>query len=304
MKISNLIFLGALIIFSLISTNASAFASAPQTVLEEKFRTLEVNAQGRLGISAINTANRARIDYRAQERFPMSSTFKVIAVAAILKQNMSNHDLLQQKINYTQQDVDSSGYAPVTRSHVGNGMTVAELCAAALMHSDNAAINALIKKLGGTAAVTIFARSSLHDSIFSLDRTEPSLNSAIPDDVRDTSTPQAMQNDLQQLTLGDVLALKGREQLQTWLAHNTTGDARIRAGVPPAWQVGDKTGTSDYGTTSDIGIIRPPHCPPIIVAIYFTQYTKEAAPRADIIASVTRLLIQEFAQTDQCLQAH
>jgi beta-lactamase class A len=98
------------------------------------------------------------------------------------------------------------------------------------------------------------------------------------------------------------LAVPQREQLVTWLKNNTTGDARIRAGVPKGWIVGDKTGTGSlYGTTNDIGIIWPSKCAPIVVAIYYTNNKKDATKREDIIASVTRSLISEFAQTDRCI---
>mgnify|MGYP003512876270 FL=1 len=181
-------------------------------------------------------------------------------------------------------------YSPITEKHLADGMTIFNLCAAAITQSDNTAMNLLIKKLGGLEAVTAFARS-IGDNTFRLDRWEPKLNSAIPGDLRDTSTPAAMERSLQQLALSDALALPQRKQLQTWLKSNVTGNYRIRAGLPKAWIVGDKTGTGDYGTTNDIGIIWPPKRSPIVVAIYFTQNKKNAVKREDIIASVTHLLI-------------
>lgn len=81
------------------------------------------------------------------------------------------------------------------------------------------------------------------------------------------------------------------------LIHNTTGNARIRAGVPKYFIVGDKTGTGDYGTTNDIGIIWPPHKKPIIIAIYFTGNNKNATARDNVIASAIRILINDFMLT-------
>lgn len=126
-----------------------------------------------------------------------------------------------------------------------------------------------------------------------------------PGNLQDSSTPAAMEKSFQKLVLGNVLALSQHELLQTWLKNNTTGDARIRAGVPQNWVVGYKTGTgSYYGTTNDIGIIWPPKCDPIVVAIYYTHNNKNAANREDIVETVTRLLINQFAQTDQCVKSN
>ena len=185
---------------------------------------LEKQAQGRLGVSAVNTANQMRIDYRASERFPLCSTFKLVAVAAILQQSMYNASLLQQHIDFTPQQVQDSGYAPITAQHVDRGMTVSELCAACISYSDNAAANLLLQILGGPAALTRFARS-IGDHTFRLDRWEPALNTALPQDERDTSTPAAMTDTLQRLLLGNVLAPTQRELLLYWLKNNTTGNA-------------------------------------------------------------------------------
>lgn len=293
----------AAITFFLISTPITLLADTqptqPATTIQQKLAALEASADGRIGIAAIDTANNTAIQYRADERFPLCSTSKLMGVAAVLKQSMKDNDLLNQKVTYTEKDIVS--YSPITEKNLAKGMTVSELCMATMTYSDNSAMNLLLKKIGGAGAVNTFARS-VGDNKFRLDRPEPELNSAIPGDPRDTSTPAAMQKSLQQLGLGNVLAAAQQKQLQTWLKENTTGNSRIRAAVPKNWVVGDKTGTGEYGTTNDVGIIWPKNCPPIVVAIYFTQNKKEAKPKDDVIASATQLILKEFANTNKCIK--
>ena len=272
--------------------NASVFAA-------NSLKELETASGGRLGVSAINTANHAEIQYRQNERFPFCSTFKVIGVAAILQESTEKSNLLQQRIHYKQDDLVT--YSPITEQHLRDGMTVAELCEATLTTSDNTAMNLLMKILGGPKAVTAFARS-IENNSFRLDRWEPDLNTAIPNDLRDTTSPMAMRISLQKLVLGHGLPAYQQTLLQSWLQKNKTGAARIRAGVPKTWLVGDKTGTGAYGTTNDIGIIYPPGCKPIVVTIYFTQGIKDAKPREEVIASATRMLVDEFSKKDVCLK--
>ncbi len=89
----------------------------------------------------------------------------------------------------------------------------------------------------------------------------------------------------------------------SWLTTNTTGDARIRAGAPKGWLVADKTGTGGaYGTTNDLGIIWPPNCAPIIMAIYYTSADKNAITRDDIVAKVAQLTLNQLAQGDLCIE--
>lgn len=264
----------------------------------EKLAKLEASSGGRLGLSAVNTADNMHIDYRAAERFPFCSTGKVMVVSAILKKSEKNSAILQKKNMYTQKDVSISGYAPVTKQHIDNGMSVAELCKAAIEYSDNTAMNLLMKIIGGPKAVTSYARS-IHDDTFKLDRWEPQLNSAIPGDNRDTTTPFAMVNSLRGLAFGDYLTFAKRKMLLAWLKNNTTGNTKIRAGVPPNWLVGDKTGSGSYGTTNDIAIIWPPKNPPIVMVIFFTKDAKEATPLNEVIVAATRIVVDAFAPIER-----
>ncbi|MGL5700438.1 MAG: class A beta-lactamase, partial [Kluyvera sp.] len=174
---------------------------------------------------------------------------------------------------------------------VNSTMTLAELSAAALQYSDNTAMNKLIAHLGGPQKVTAFARE-IGDNTFRLDRTEPTLNTAIPGDPRDTTSPQAMAQTLRNLTLGKALGETQRAQLVTWLKGNTTGSASIKAGLPATWVVGDKTGSGDYGTTNDIAVIWPENHAPLILVAYFTQPQQKAESRRDVLAAAAKIVTE------------
>jgi beta-lactamase class A len=129
-------------------------------------------------VFARNTATNQTVLYRANERFPMCSVFKALAAAAVLRDLDHDHEFLAKRIRYTDKDVADSGYTPITGrpENLANGMTVEQLCAATVSHSDNAAGNLLLRELGGPTAITRFCRS-IQDPTTRLDRWEP-LNSA------------------------------------------------------------------------------------------------------------------------------
>ena len=249
---------------------------------------LEKEFGGRLGVAALNTADGRQVLHRADERFPFCSTFKMMLSAAILSREPA---LLKKRIAVDKSDLVP--HAPVTSKHVGAGMTVAELCEATIQYSDNPAANLLMKQIGGPAAVTAFARS-IGDNEFRLERWETELNSALPGDVRDTTTPLAMARSLQKLVLGDALPAAARKQLKDWMLGNTTGATRIRAGVPAGWPVADKTGAGDYGTVNDIAVIWPPGKAPIVLAVYTTQPNKDDKTRPEIHGEVAKIVIEAF----------
>ncbi len=262
-----------------------------QNLIINQLSILEKNANGRLGVVLIDTADHSTITYRAEERFPLCSTSKVMAVAAILKESETDSRLLNQRIHY--QPSDLVEYSPIAEKHLKKGMTLGELSAATLQYSDNAAMNLLLKQLGGPDEVTKFARV-IGDKYFRLDRKEPELNAVVPDDERDTSTPQAMADSLYHLALGNTLATTQREQLVEWLKGNTTGNTSIRAGLPENWIVGDKTGRCNYGSTNDIAVIWPDtKRAPLVLVTYFTQPDNEIArARPDVLAAAARIVTQ------------
>jgi len=265
-----------------------------RALITQQLAELEKQSGGRLGVMAINHAGGAspdRIGYRESERFPFCSTFKVVLVGAILNRSREDASLLQRRVRYGQGDLVR--YSPVTEKAVATGMSVSGLCAAALQYSDNTAANLLIGELGGIAAVNAYARE-LGDPDFRLDRMETALNDAEPGDERDTTTPFAMAGTLRKLVLGEWLPTLQQRMLADWLRGNTTGDTRIRAALPGDWQVGDKTGSGDYGTTNDIAVIWPGNAAPVVLAIYFTQPAKEAPMRAEVVASAARIIAEHF----------
>jgi beta-lactamase class A len=262
-------------------------AAAPQTPAA-LLAGLEKEFGGRLGVAALNTADGRQVLHRDDERFPFCSTFKMMLSAAILSREPA---LLKKRITYDKSDLVP--YSPVTSKHLADGMTVAELCEATLQISDNAAANLLMKQIGGPAAVTAFARS-IGDTEFRQERWETALNTALPGDARDTTTPLAMAKSLQKLVLGDALPTAARKQLKDWMLGNTTGATRIRAGVPAGWPVADKTGSGDYGTVNDIAVIWPPGKAPIVLAVYTTQPNKDDKTRPEIHGEVAKIVIEAF----------
>ena len=284
-------FLGAAALTPFISLNASASTPAPAAAPDAPmtaFASLEKDLGGRLGVAAINLATGKQVGHRTGERFPVCSTFKAVLAGAILHRSTGDPALLERRISYTAKDMVP--HAPITEKNIGKGMTVAELCAATVQYSDNPAANLLMKVLGGPEAVTAYARS-IGDTEFRLDRWETELNSAIPGDPRDTTTPLAMMRTLQAMVVGEALPAPQRQQLKDWLVGNTTGGKLIRAGTPAGWTVGDKTGGGAYGARNDVAVIWPPGQAPIVIAVYTAHDSKDAKYREDIIAGATSTAI-------------
>lgn len=256
--------------------------------LMRQFRDLEAERGGRLGIAVRDTRTGATASHRADERFPMCSTFKLLAAGAVLARVDAGKESLKRRVSYSASDLVD--YSPATEPRVDEGgMPIGELCQAAITLSDNTAGNLILASLGGPEGLTAHLRT-LGDPITRLDRTEPDLNEALPGDPRDTTTPAAMLADLERLTLGNALSDSSRDTLVGWLRANRTGGARLRARLPAGWSVGDKTGSGSRGTTNDVGLLWPPGGAPILVAVYLTETEASVEHRNATIAEVGRLV--------------
>jgi beta-lactamase class A len=256
-------------------------------MLAREISRLEVLSGGRLGFALLDSADGSRYQHRGNERFPMCSTFKLLLVAAVLRQVETGEETLARRIAVRKEDLVP--WSPFSETRVGSDASVEELCAAAMTQSDNVAANLLLPLIGGPPGIGSFART-LGDDRTRLDRNETELNSAIPGDPRDTTTPLAMLGNLQALLLGDALTPAGGAMLEAWMRANKTGDARLRAGLPKGWQAGDKTGSGANGTTNDIAVLWPPGRKPLLVVSYLTGSKLDSESRDALHASVARAL--------------
>jgi beta-lactamase class A len=280
---------------SLSLLGATARAGAGKfDALTAQLARIEGDSGGRLGVAVVDTGTGTTAGHRAGERFPMCSTFKLPAAAAVLARVDAGKDKLDRHIVFTRSDLVT--YSPVTEKHVGTGMAMAAICEAAVTLSDNTAGNLMLEALGGPAGLTAWLRT-IGDDVTRLDRNEPQLNEALPGDPRDTTTPDAMAGSVRTILFGRALSASSQATLTQWLLASKTGDKRLRAGLPADWRSGDKTGSGARGTANDVAVIWPPNREPLIVAAFLTQTAAAAETRDAALASVGRAIAAAFGQS-------
>ncbi|OLZ53887.1 class A beta-lactamase [Amycolatopsis keratiniphila] len=256
----------------------------------DRLMELEKKYDARLGVYALDTGDGGTVEHRADERFAFCSTFKGVAAAAVLQRNPLSH--LETRVRYSRADLMK--HAPVTERHVATGMTIRQLCDAAVRFSDGTAGNLLLRDLGGPAALTAFTRG-LGDTVTRMDRIEPAITEATPGDLRDTTTPRAFAADYREIVLGDTLAADKRDFLRDLLQRTVTGAGRIRAGLPPGWTVAGKTGTGEYGTLNDIAVLWPPGKAPIVLAVMSSKAAKDAPYDEALLAEAAKYVVEKLA---------
>lgn len=252
------------------------------------WRQIEAESQGRLGVAILDTATGHFDGCRLDEPFAMCSTFKWLAAAYVLHRVDQGQEQLSRRIRYGREVLLPN--SPLTQLHAeGDGMTLAELCEAAITVSDNAAGNLILDTFGGPTGLTSYV-SRLGDKVTRLDRWETELNEAVPGDLRDTTTPRAMAQLLKQALVDNALSPTSRAQLLQWMEATRSNLKRLRANLPEGWRLGSKTGTGQRGSTNDVGVFLPPGRAPIVLTVYITDSNAELAVREGVIAKVARMV--------------
>ena len=254
---------------------------------------LEKSSGARIGLAAIDTGNGRCMAWRESERFIMCSSFKLSLAAAVMARAEEGQENLDRLVHYQKSDL--IGVSPETTKNLSTGMTVEELCHAAVLYSDNAAANLLLAAIGGPATVTQFWRS-LGDETSHLDCIEPALN--VPDGEKDTTTPLAMLGNIKAILLGDALQPADRQKLLDWTAASTTGALMLRAGLPTDWKVGDKTGRyvqEPYNAAIDLAIATPPGRKPILITAFTMNGRGDDNAHQALLADIGRIVTATLA---------
>jgi Beta-lactamase class A len=263
----------------------------------DTIKKVEKSLGAKVGYAVLDlSSGQLREGYRSDQRFPMMSTFKALLCAAVLSRVDAGQEQLDHRLFYRKSDLIE--YSPVTEKHLTVGMTIAELCHAAITMSDNTAANLLLSTLStdkgkGPQALTAFLRET-GDKVTRLDRMEPELNEALPGDVRDTTTPAAMAQLLRQLFTGKSLSAASQKQLLSWMEADQVAGSLIRSVLPQGWYIADKTGAGERGSRGIIAAVGPDGKPSRIVVIYITGSKASMNELNKYIADIGAALIQHW----------
>lgn len=267
---------------------AARAASAERTL-----KSIHKKIGGRLGVHILDSQSGRRIAYDDDSRYAMASTFKLMLAAALLWQVDKRAFSLEHELAISREDLLPTSPDVEAKLKAGaTSMTVRDLCAAIVVSSDNAAANILLRGIGGPAGLTTFMRS-IGDETTRLDRTELQLNSNLPGDPRDTTTPRAMVDSMLRVFTQDVITVRSRALLIDWMTASRTGVDRVRAGIPKSWQVGDKTGTGMGGAVNDLVLAWPPERRPILIAVYMSESKLGVPELAAAHADIGRLVANQ-----------
>jgi beta-lactamase class A len=297
-------------------------AEATDARLQQVLAQLAKRAEpGVLGVSVLDVNSRAQARIHADRAYPMMSVIKVPVAAAVLAQIDAGRIRLQQEVTIHRRDVVGGAAVPSIGAHfTGEAMrfTVDRLLVAAVSESDNTAVDALIRLVGGPQVVTGFLRAHGIEGM-RVDLGEAGVGRIFEDtehgrsvqpgetaqaalvrerrgyraylrDPRNRSTPDAAVELLDKLWSGRLLSADSTRRL-LGLMYGQTVPNRLRAGLPAGARFADKCGTSyslegQTAAYNDIGIITLPNGHTVIVAAFLTASPADKPGRDALFAEI------------------
>lgn len=287
--IASILLLVSFTFTQVIASNKTQNAEKRNNEAGQKFEELEKKFEAHLGVYGIDTESNEIISFNEKDRFSFASTFKALAGGFVLK----DYSWEQLNSNVMINEEDLVDYSPITEKYVGIGMPLKDIIAAAMDYSDNTAGNFLFKHLDGPKGFQE-KLEKLGDFTTDSTRYETELNEATPGDIKDTSTPEAIAQNLREIALGEQLSKDKQEHYKKLLLENTTGANLIAAGVPSNVAVGDKSGAAKYGTRNDIAVLYPENRKPIVLVVFSNKSEKDAEYQDQLISEAAKIVSDSF----------
>lgn len=288
-----------------------------------------------VGISVSDVASGWTAAVDGDATFPQQSVSKLWVALTVMQAVDERRLALDQAVTMHQED-RSVFYQPLAsriRGQNGFTITIADLLRHALIESDNAANDMLIREVGGADVVTrLIAQKRLAGVAVGGTERDVQTRTAglvwrpeygqtwifkqarakLPDDVRDQAlatylanppdgaTPNGITAALALLKRGSLLSPASTDFMLGLMGEARTGVLRLHAGLEPGWSLAHKTGTGpDWRGASvginDVGLLTAPDGRAYAVAVMVRQTKQSPSARHRLMSGVARAVESYWA---------
>lgn len=322
---------GLAVLLTTLSSPTAAAATSDLAALTARLEQIVRTSPGDIGVSLVHIESAAHLSIRGDQRFPMASVYKLPIAIEALAQVAEGKLELTREVTLGPNDIRAC--CTLSRKHPRGGvtLTLGDLIELMMVESDNTAVDAVLKLVGGPSVVERRLRErgfnainiNRYDAQISLEMTgvrEPVSESdwtlelqrrliaavtpadlrearaRYTSDPRDTTTPDDMAALLVRLQRGELLPWPYGEQLVERMSHAKTGPKRLKARLPPDTIVAHKTGTTDV-VINDVGIITLPENGGHLVLAVFVKNGGHVAAMQRAIAEIAAASYESFTGT-------
>ncbi|MCE3289373.1 MAG: serine hydrolase [Caulobacter sp.] len=301
-------------------------------LLEQRLRALALRFPGDVGIAVRRLDANWTVSVNGERPMPQQSVSKLWVSMAILAAADRGDLSLDERVKIHKHDL-SIFHQPIRKyvGEAGYSASLRSLMEGALQQSDNAANDALVRRLGGPFAVQVAIVGRNLDGIrygpgeremqtaaaglswkpeYSFDRTFWEDREALPAarrkaaldaylaDPPDAATPLGIVEALGRLHGGQLLSPESTALMLGEMGGSLTGGGRLRAGLPPGWRIAHKTGTGQVMGSlatgyNDVGLVTAPDGRVYAVAVMIGATRQPLPARQAFMVGVARAMAGE-----------
>lgn len=308
-------------------------APEPPAELQARLQSLAAAYGEEVGIAVSDVEEGWTAGVDLDGAYPQQSVSKLWVAMAVLKAADEGRLSVDSWVTLTEDD-RSVFFQPVSYNIGPAGYTtqISSLLRRAIVESDNAANDRLMREVGGPDSVG-FALAGMglegvtvgayerdlqaliagltwerHYGIgwnfqhareqLSREARQAALDSYLANPL-DGASPAAITRALGALHRGELLSKDSTERLIGLMHEVRTGPRRLKGGLPPGWKIGHKTGTGqDFRGASvginDVGLLTAPDGRTYAVAVMMRRTWKPVPQRLAFMQSVTRAVAEQW----------
>lgn len=311
---------------------ASASSRSAQYALQKHITEIGRSFDGDIGIAVKDVQSNYLAQFDGNTYFPQQSVSKLWGALAALSKVDAGALNLSSTVQLSRSD-RTLFHQPIAALIPENGSyrtTVSRLMLRAIQQSDNTANDAVLRKIGGPAAVRTFLRAAGLVGIrfgpgerlmqsrlaglewhqrYSVGRAFYTARAEVPMRARraafdayianppDGAKPVAVVSALQLLKRGELLSNDSAARILDIMSRTRTGPNRLKGGLPSGWRIAHKTGTGQQlGNTqtgyNDIGIITSPRGRSYAVAVMIRRTSAPVWSRMRAMQQVSRAVVR------------
>ena len=273
--------------------------------LEAQIERIASVSKGQVGVAAVHLSSGETVEWHAEERFKMASTFKVPVAVYAMHLAETERLSLTEPLPVTRDEMLDPGILHEYFRHEGVAISTLNAIELSITRSDNGATDVVYKRVGGPAAVNRWLQARGYTEMHAGSKTvketfaagsapaDPSWNPALDRTV----TPRTMTRFLADLHEGRLIPTARASALLDIMSR-TVGD-RLALHLPPGASVLHKTGTlSGSGSLSvnDVGYIRMANGETIVISVYIKDSPASVShsTRDSVIGHIARTIHDYF----------
>lgn len=231
-----------------------------------------------------------------EKKYPVMSVFKFhIAVVALKKMEADNISL-DKKACIAKEQILKNTYSPMRDKYPEQDVCISygEILEYTVARSDNNACDWLINFAGGIGKVDSFIKSlGIKDANFS--ETENGMHIDIMRCYNNWSAPLGVARLLKKIHTENILNKEHFDFLERVMIDCSTGNDKLKAGLPRGVKIGHKTGSSDRTAEgvkicdADAGVIYLPNGEKCYIAVLIKDSLESDCGNAKIIADIAKI---------------